>query len=109
KFWPGPLTMVLERAEHVPANVAQGLNTVAIRMPAHPTAAALIRACDFPIAAPSANTFTRPSATSAAHVLEDLRGRVDLVLDGGPTPIGLESTVLDLTQTPARVLRPGGI
>lgn len=109
KFWPGPLTMVLERAEHVPATVAQGLNTVAIRMPAHPTAAALIRACGFPIAAPSANTFTRPSATSAAHVLEDLRGRVDLVLDGGPTPIGLESTVLDLTQTPPQVLRPGGI
>jgi L-threonylcarbamoyladenylate synthase len=109
KFWPGPLTMVLQRAANVPATLAQGLNTVAIRMPVHPIAAALLKACSFPIAAPSANTFTRPSATSAAHVLEDLRGHVDLVLDGGPTPIGLESTVVDLTGETPRILRPGGI
>jgi L-threonylcarbamoyladenylate synthase len=109
RFWPGPLTMVLQRAANVPATVAQGLNTIAIRMPVHPTAVALLKVCSFPIAAPSANTFTRPSATSAAHVLEDLRGHVDLVLDGGPTPIGLESTVVDLTDHPARILRPGGI
>jgi L-threonylcarbamoyladenylate synthase len=108
-FWPGPLTMVLPRAANVPATVAQGLNTIAIRMPVHPIATALLKACSFPIAAPSANTFTRPSATSAAHVMEDLRGHVDLILDGGPSPIGLESTVVDLTGPTPRILRPGGI
>ncbi|HRF94844.1 MAG TPA: L-threonylcarbamoyladenylate synthase, partial [Aggregatilineales bacterium] len=109
-FWPGALTLVLKRAPHVPANIATGLNTIAMRMPAHPVARALILASGVPIAAPSANTFTRPSATTAHHVLEDLLDRVDIVLDGGETNIGLESTVLDLTnpQTPI-ILRPGGV
>jgi L-threonylcarbamoyladenylate synthase len=109
KFWAGPLTMVLKRAANVPSNVAHGLDTVAVRMPVHPVAHALIKAAGFPIAAPSANTFTRPSSTSAAHVLEDLNGRVDLVLDGGAASIGLESTVIDMTQGEPVVLRPGGI
>jgi L-threonylcarbamoyladenylate synthase len=108
-FWAGPLTMVLKRAANVPSNVAEGLNTIAVRMPVHPVAWALIKAAGFPIAAPSANTFTRPSATTAAHVLEDLNGRVDLVLDGGAATIGLESTVIDLTTPTPVVLRPGGI
>jgi len=108
-FWPGPLTIVLKRAPHVPDAVAQGRATIAIRMPAHPVAHALIVAAGTPIAAPSANTFTRPSATTAHHVLEDLIGRVELVLDGGEASIGLESTVIDLTHTPPLVLRPGGV
>src|SRR5688500_2785068 len=91
-FWPGPLTMVMQRGDSVPDNVSSGLPTVAVRMPIHPVARALIEAAGTPIAAPSANTFTRPSATTAAHVLEDLYGRVDIVIDGGPTPLGLEST-----------------
>jgi L-threonylcarbamoyladenylate synthase len=108
-FWPGPLTMVLKRAPDVPPNIAEGLDTIAVRMPVHPVARALIQAAGFPIAAPSANTFTRPSSTTAAHVLEDLNGRVDLVLDGGAAPIGLESTVIDMTQPEPVVLRPGGV
>lgn len=110
RFWPGALTLVLQRAPHVPPNIATGLNTIAVRMPAHPIARALIIASGVPIAAPSANTFTRPSATTAQHVLEDLQDRVDVVLDGGETNIGLESTVLDLT-TPEKpiILRPGGV
>lgn len=109
RFWPGALTLVLERHPDVPPNIAAGMATVAVRMPAHPVALALLIAAGVPVAAPSANTFTRPSATTAAHVLEDLRGRVDIVLDGGPTTIGLESTVLDLTSDPPLVLRPGGV
>ncbi len=109
RFWPGALTLVLKRHPNVPPNIAAGLATVAVRMPAHPVARALLAATDLPVAAPSANTFTRPSATTAAHVLEDLRGRVDIVLDGGPTTIGLESTVLDLTADTPVVLRPGGV
>jgi len=107
RFWPGPLTLVLQKAPAVPSTVTAGGPTVAVRMPAHPVALALIRAAG-PVAAPSANRFARPSPTSAAHVLEDLRGRVDLVLDGGQVPIGVESTVLDLTGDPPTVLRPGG-
>jgi len=109
-FWPGALTLVLKRAPNVPDNIATGLPTIAVRMPAHPVARALILASGVPIAAPSANTFTRPSATTAQHVLEDLQNRVDIVLDGGETNIGLESTVLDLTNpdTPI-ILRPGGV
>jgi L-threonylcarbamoyladenylate synthase len=108
-FWPGPLTLVLRRHERVPPNVSLGRETVAVRLPAHPVAHALIAAAGVPVAAPSANRFTRPSATTAQHVLADLAGRVDLILDAGPTPIGLESTVLDLTSTPPAVLRPGGV
>lgn len=109
RFWPGPLTFVLKRAPGMPSNIAAGLDTVAVRMPAHPVAMALLMASGVPIAAPSANTFTRPSATTAQHVLEDLDGRVDVVLDGGPTTIGLESTVLDLTVEQPVILRPGGV
>jgi L-threonylcarbamoyladenylate synthase len=108
EFWPGALTLVLRRRPVVPPNVSAGRDSVAVRMPAHPVARALCAAAG-PIAAPSANLFTRTSPTSAAHVLEDLAGRVDLLLDGGPTPIGLESTVLDLTQEPPALLRPGGV
>ena len=108
-FWPGPLTLVLPRAEVIPASVSAGRATVAVRMPDHPVALALIRAAGRPIAAPSANLFSRPSPTTARHVLEDLDGRIDLVLDGGPTPVGVESTVVDLTVDPPAVLRPGGV
>jgi L-threonylcarbamoyladenylate synthase len=108
-FWPGPLTLVLRRRPAVPANVAAGRDTVAVRMPDHAVPLALIRAAGVPIAAPSANLFTRPSPTSAAHVLEDLDGRIELLLDGGATPIGLESTVLDLTSAQPALLRPGGV
>jgi L-threonylcarbamoyladenylate synthase len=108
-FWPGPLTLVLKRHRDVPDTVSMGRDTVAVRMPSHPVAQALIEAAGVPVVAPSANRFTRPSATSAQHVLTDLNTRIDLVLDGGPTPIGLESTVLDVTVTPPVVLRPGGV
>ncbi len=109
RFWPGPLTMVLRRKEGVPDAVTAGLDTVAVRMPSHPVARALLRAAKAPIAAPSANLSTRPSPTSAAHVIEDLMGRVDIIIDGGSCAIGLESTVVDLTHRPALLLRPGGI
>ena len=109
RFWHGPLTLVLQRGESIPPNVSAGRDTVAVRMPSHPVARALIQAAGVPVAAPSANTFSRPSATTAQHVLEDLNGRVDIILDGGATPIGVESTVLDLTGEKPVVLRPGGV
>ncbi len=109
RFWPGPLTVVLPKQPVVPDLVTAGLPTVAIRMPAHPVALALIRAAGTPIAAPSANRFGHTSPTTAQHVLEDLADRVDLVLDAGPTPIGVESTVLDLTRPVPTILRPGGL
>ena len=108
-FWPGPLTIVLTRHDSVPRDVTAGLDTVAIRVPAHPVARALLEATGVPVAAPSANLFSRPSPTTAAHVLHDLDGRIDMVIDGGPTLVGVESTVVDLTSRPPRVLRPGGI
>jgi L-threonylcarbamoyladenylate synthase len=108
-FWPGPLTLVLRRSSSVPAIVSAGLDTVAVRYPAHAVALALIRALGTPIAAPSANLFTRPSPTNAAHVQQDLGGRIDMILDGGPTSVGVESTVVDLTSDPPAVLRPGGV
>jgi L-threonylcarbamoyladenylate synthase len=107
-LWPGPLTLVLRRGPHVAPNVSGGRATVAVRIPNHPVAQALLRASGLPVAAPSANLFTRPSPTTAQHVLDDLAGRIDLVLDGGPTTIGLESTVVDMTQEPPVLLRPGG-
>jgi L-threonylcarbamoyladenylate synthase len=107
-FWPGPLTMVLKKSPVVPDEVTAGLDTVAIRIPAHPIAQALLAATAIPVAAPSANLFSRPSPTRASHVLHDLDGRIDLVLDGGPTAVGVESTVLDLTTAPV-VLRPGAV
>lgn len=108
-FWPGPLTLILRRSSQVPLESTGGKNTVAVRMPDHPVALALIRAAGMPIAAPSANLSGKPSPTSAEHVLEDLSGRIAAVLDGGPTRIGLESTVLDLTGLIPKVLRPGGV
>jgi L-threonylcarbamoyladenylate synthase len=109
RFWPGPLTLVLRRSDRVPDEVTAGLDTVALRVPAHPVAHALIQGAGLPIAAPSANRFSRPSPTRAAHVLADLDGRIDMILDAGPTIVGVESTVIDLTRTPPTVLRPGAI
>ena len=109
QFWPGPLTIVLPRSTRVPDEVTAGLNTVAIRVPAHPVARALLAAAGVPIAAPSANLFSRPSPTRASHVLEDLSGRIDLVVDGGPTQVGVESTVLDLSGEVPTILRPGAV
>jgi L-threonylcarbamoyladenylate synthase len=109
RFWPGPLTLVLPRARIVPDEVTARLDTVGIRIPAHPVARALIDAAGVPVAAPSANLFSRPSPTRAAHVVEDLTGRIDVVLDGGDTAVGLESTVLDLSANPPTILRPGAI
>jgi len=109
RFWPGPLTLVVEKASQVPDEVTAHRETVALRMPWHPVAAALLAAAGLPIAAPSANRFGRPSPTLAEHIIEDLADRVDLILDAGPTPLGVESTVLDLTQSPPAILRPGGV
>ncbi|SFQ98188.1 L-threonylcarbamoyladenylate synthase [Desulfoscipio geothermicus] len=109
KFWPGPLTLVLRGNRSFPPVVTGGLSTVAVRVPAHPVALALLREAGVPVAAPSANASGRPSPTTASHVLEDLAGRIDLVLDGGPAGLGLESTVLDLTGQCPVILRPGGI
>jgi L-threonylcarbamoyladenylate synthase len=108
-FWPGPLTLVIAAGRKVPAEATGGLDTVAVRMPAHPVALALIRLSGVPIAAPSANRSGRPSPTTAAAVLEDLAGRVEIVLDAGPTVVGVESTVLDVTGDIPVLLRPGGI
>ncbi len=108
-FWPGPLTLILPKRGVVPEAVTAGLPTVAVRVPAHPVALAVIAAAGVPVAAPSANLFSRPSPTLASHVLADLAGRVDLVLDAGPTEVGIESTVLDLTVNPPLVRRPGGV
>jgi L-threonylcarbamoyladenylate synthase len=109
RFWPGPLTLVLPRAPVVPDEVTAGLDTVAVRVPAHPVALALLRAAGVPVAAPSANLFSRPSPTRAAHVLEDLDGRFDILVDGGSTTVGVESTVLDLSGPTATILRPGAV
>ena len=109
RFWPGALTMVMRRAPLVPLEVSASLDTIAVRVPAHPVAHALLLAASVPVAAPSANLFSRPSPTLAGHVLDDLAGRIDMVIDAGPTPVGVESTVLDLTVDPPVVLRPGAI
>lgn len=108
-FWPGPLTLVLPGSPLVPACVSAGLNNVAVRMPAHPVALALLRAAGVPIAAPSANRFGHTSPTTAAHVLQDLGDYIDMILDGGEASVGVESTVLDLTGTLPVILRPGGL
>jgi L-threonylcarbamoyladenylate synthase len=106
-FWPGPLTLVLPRREVVPDIVTAGGPTVAVRVPAHPVALALLRSAGVPIAAPSANLSTELSPTRAEHVLRGLDGRIDLILDAGPTTGGIESTVLDVTTEPPSLLRPG--
>src|SRR2546421_3910621 len=109
EFWPGPLTLILPRSPLVPKLVTAGLETVAVRMPRHPVALALIRAVGSPIAAPSANRFMHVSPTTAQHALADLEGRVPLILDGGPCAVGVESTVLDLCSANPTILRPGGV
>ena len=108
-FWPGPLTLLLHRSSAVPESVTAGRPLVGVRMPSHPVAFELIRSAGVPIAAPSANTFSRTSPTTAAHVLEDLDGRIDAILDAGPTAHGVESTVLDPCQSPMVIYRPGAI
>lgn len=108
-FWPGPLTLILPRHPNVPAAISAELPTVAVRVPRHPVAEELIRAANVPIAAPSANRFAHTSPTTAKHVYDDLAGRVPLILDGGPTTIGVESTIVDVTGTHPKLLRPGAI
>jgi len=108
-FWPGPLTLLLPRTAGVPDAVTAGRARVGVRMPRHETAIELIRRAGVPVAAPSANRFGRTSPTCAAHVLEDLDGRIDAVLDGGPTSVGVESTVLDVCEWPAVIYRPGAV
>jgi L-threonylcarbamoyladenylate synthase len=108
-FWPGPLTLVLPRAKEIPDNVTAGGATVGVRWPSHPLIQAVIRRCDFPLAAPSANLSGRISPTSAEHVRKQLGGKILLIVDGGPSQVGIESTVLDLTVSPPQVLRPGMI
>lgn len=110
-FWPGPLTLVLPREQRCPVALltGAGLDTLAVRVPAHPVAQALLRAVGRPVAAPSANPSGRISPTTAGHVLEGLAGRIDAVLDSGPCSVGLESTVLDLSGATPTLLRPGGI
>lgn len=108
-FWPGPLTIIMEKADSIPEEVSAGLDTVAVRMPSHPTARAIIEAAGVPLAAPSANTSGKPSPTTAAHVMADLNGRIDAVVDGGTCEVGVESTVITLCTRKPRLLRPGGI
>jgi L-threonylcarbamoyladenylate synthase len=108
-FWPGPLTMVLKKSKLISDVITSGLNTVAIRIPNHKVALGLIKEAQRPIAAPSANIFSYTSPTKAQHVISDLEGRVDIILDSGETMIGLESTVLDVTTFPFKILRLGGI
>jgi L-threonylcarbamoyladenylate synthase len=108
-FWPGPMTLVLRRSTRVNNLVTGGLETVGLRVPAHPVAQALLRAFGGPIAAPSANRFGRVSATRAEHVAEELTGYVEMILDGGECDVGVESTIIDLTSDTAAILRPGGV
>ncbi|MDN5351661.1 MAG: L-threonylcarbamoyladenylate synthase [Clostridiales bacterium] len=108
-FWPGPITFVFKKKAIIPNEMTCGLDSVAVRMPSHPVAQELIRLAGVPIAAPSANLSGRPSPTLAAHVLEDMDGRIDCVVDGGATEVGLESTVVDVTGEKPVILRPGGI
>ena len=108
-WWPGPMTLIFPKSDLVPMAVTAGLSTVAVRFPAHPAARALIDAAKRPIAAPSANRSGRPSPTTAAHVMEDMDGRIPLILDGGPCEVGVESTVIDMTGGEPRILRPGGV
>ena len=109
RFWPGPLTMILPRQDIVPLQTTGGLETVGVRCPDHPVTLAIIRAAGVPIAAPSGNTSGRPSPTTAAHMIEDMDGKIDGIVDGGPCTVGVESTIIDLTVTPPRLLRPGGL
>jgi len=109
RFWPGPLTMVLPRRACVPDVVTAGLPTVGMRCPNHPLTLRLLRLAGVPVAAPSGNTSGRPSPTCSAHMREDMDGKIDAILDGGPCGVGVESTIVDLTCSPPRLLRPGGL
>lgn len=109
RFWPGPLTLIMPKGERISNSITGGLNTVAIRMPSHPVAMALLKKTGLPIAAPSANSSGRPSPTKASHVQEDMQGKIPLILDGGECQVGVESTVLDLTGEVPMILRPGAI
>lgn len=108
-FWPGPLTIIFKKSEAVPYGTTGGLDTVAVRMPDHPVAARLIRLAGIPVAAPSANTSGRPSPTTAGHVAEDMMGRIDMIVDGGEVGIGVESTIVDVSEGIPTVLRPGAV
>ena len=109
RFWPGPLTMILPRKPIVPDRTTGRLDTVGVRCPNHPVTLAIIEAADVPVAAPSGNTSGRPSPTCAADLREDMDGKIDGIFDGGPSQVGVESTIIDLTCTPPRLLRPGGL
>lgn len=109
KFWPGPLTIILPKSKKIPEEVSAGLETVAVRLPSHKLARDIIKMAGIPLAAPSANISGKPSPTTALHVLEDMNGKIDAILDGGACSIGLESTVITLTTNPPTLLRPGGI
>lgn len=109
RFWPGPLTMVLKRKPIVPDVVTAGLDTVGMRCPDHKVCRAIIAKADLPVAAPSGNTSGRPSPTTAQHMLEDMDGKIDGIVDGGACSVGVESTIIDLTLEPPRLLRPGGV
>ena len=109
RFWPGPLTMILPRRDCVPLRTTGGLDTVGVRCPDHPVTRAIIAAADTPVAAPSGNTSGRPSPTCARHMMEDMMGKIDGILDGGDCAVGVESTIIDLTVQPPRLLRPGGL
>ena len=108
-YWPGPMTLILPKSGLIPDTTSGGLPTVAVRMPSDPVANALIRIAGVPVAAPSANTSGRPSPTSAAHVIEDMNGRIEMIIDGGDVPVGVESTIVDLTGEVPVLLRPGAV
>ena len=108
-YWPGPMTMILYHKELVPDAVTAGLDTVGMRCPAHKLCRDIIAAAGVPVAAPSGNTSGRPSPTTAQHMLEDMDGKIEAIVDGGPCAVGVESTIIDLTCNPPRLLRPGGI
>ena len=108
-YWPGPMTMIMKKSARIPAETSGGLDTVAIRMPADPVANALIRLAGVPVAAPSANTSGRPSPTTAEHVIQDMNGRIDVILDGGAVQVGVESTIVDLSGDHPVLLRPGAV
>jgi len=108
-FWPGPLTIIVSKHDNIPAAVSCGLDTVGIRFPSHPIAHALIESAKVPVAAPSANISGKPSPTEAKHVIEDMNGKVDVIIDGDASEFGVESTVLDITSKPACILRPGAV
>lgn len=109
RFWPGPLTLILPKKETVPQEVTAGLSTVGVRFPEHPVAQALISMAGVPVAAPSANTSGKPSPTTAQHVIDDLFGKIDVVIDGGEARVGLESTIVDVSGEIPVLLRPGGV